>query len=596
MSDCKQKDFPLGFPCPLCREFVPSPGHPNDIRRWKEKFPINDTLGHLIQGDKEINVCWACKRENEEEEAEGFCLSCKEPLCKTCLKFHRKSLASINHEICQISEIGSNSFSYSQISIYCEKHTKSQIMLYCHDHRAPCCADCFTEEHRTCKNILTVKQAVENLQDLGLMKSLKQDIEKMKRELEISKKSLEENVDALDDASDGYTIGAIELKQEILFRINKVFDEYITDIAKETKKANQMLEKNNLSFSDCIDFLKYLSKLLPSANESPDSEENSLNYTSVFYRVKEKLEMISKFSLSEISVNLKSEIHECVKEIPKIASIGTIVFKEISKHPSEIVDIKKAEFKRLGEIISVPARVRGGTVLPNRNVLCTNNKIRDCLLLTVQNGNLVEHSIEVELDPDPWDVLFDDGVLYFSHRNQQTSHVQRFSADGLNEVGSLQVGKYCTGLAIIGDLLFAVSDHCCILRVNKNGLGSVKVIYQTHGKGLRYLTALADGILVCSNFNDNSVIAINELGNQIWTYMHKELKGSYGLDKDCHGNIYVAGKKSDNIHILSGEGTLLRIIGDIINPVFIKLINDSFTCFVVCQSKSVSHLKLYEFK
>lgn len=60
----------------------------------------------------------------------------------------------------------------------------------------------------------------------------------MKREFEIFKKSLEENVDVFDDVFDGYIIGVIEFKQEILFCINKVFDEYIIDIVKEIKKVN----------------------------------------------------------------------------------------------------------------------------------------------------------------------------------------------------------------------------------------------------------------------------------------------------------------------------------------------------------------------
>lgn len=55
--------------------------------------------------------------------------------------------------------------------------------------------------------------------------------------------------------------------------------------------------------------------------------------------------MILKFLLSEISVNLKFEIYECVKEILKIVSIGIIVFKEIFKYFFEIVDIKIVEFK-----------------------------------------------------------------------------------------------------------------------------------------------------------------------------------------------------------------------------------------------------------
>lgn len=72
-----------------------------------------------------------------------------------------------------------------------------------------------------------------------------------------------------------------------------------------------------------------------------------------------------------------------------------------------------------------------------------------------------------------------------------------------------------------------------------------------------------------------------------------ELKGPYGLDKDHQNNIYVAGKKSNNIHILSREGSFLRIINNITNPVGIHFKAFSFTYFVVCQSDSSSQVRFF---
>lgn len=130
------------------------------------------------------------------------------------------------------------------------------------------------------------------------------------------------------------------------------------------------------------------------------------------------------------------------------------------------------------------------------------------------------------------------------------------------------------------------------------------MIYETETRDLRFLTTVADGMLMCSNFTDNSVIALDDLGDEIWTYRHNELKGSYGLDKDPQNNIYVAGMKSNNIHILSVEGSLLRILGGLTNPTCIKFKKDSFTCFVVSQSQTMTRLgsgcfsqvALYEFR
>lgn len=140
-----------------------------------------------------------------------------------------------------------------------------------------------------------------------------------------------------------------------------------------------------------------------------------------------------------------------------------------------------------------------------------------------------------------------------------------------------------------------MADDRIILKMNKNGQGISEMIYETQSRDLRFLTALADGMLVCSNFTDHSVIALDDLGDEIWTYRHGELKGSYGLDKDPQNNIYVAGMNSNNIHILSRKGSLLRILGGFNGPTCIKFKKDSFTCFVICQSQTISQVMLYRF-
>lgn len=588
VSTCEEKDVPLGFPCPVCREFIPSPGNPEETIKWAEKFPINDVLVLLMNESRDIKLCWPCKRGNEEEEAIEFCLTCKEPLCKMCSKCHRKSLISMNHKMCLLSEIGSCSFDsgHTRNTVSCEKHNGKQIELYCYNHKTPCCTLCFTEDHKSCLNILAVEKVVKNMQRLGQMKSLEKEIEKMKVDLEIAKQSQKDNLGALEDDSDMFTKEAEELHQKVLSHVNKLFDEHFTEIAKNTKEAKRKLEKNTIAISDRLDFLQYLLRLLKSANGTSDSEETRLNYISTLHKVKENLAKLSEYPLSEFKVNLKSDIHNSFKKTLEFTRIANISVTENSIFLPTKVDIIKAEFSHLGKLQNVVARLRGCTVLPSGNLLCVDNISSNCMLFSVKNQVIGQPSSAFQVDPNPWDILLDDGILYISHDNKDTFQILRFSADNFKALDPLHIdtGKSCTGLAIIGDVLFVVSDDRFILKMNKNGQGSPEMIYETESRDLRFLTTVADGMLVCSNFTDHSVIALDDLGNEIWTYRHNELKGSYGLDKDPQNNIYVAGMKSNNIHILSVEGSLLRILGSLTNPTCIKFKKDSFTCFLVSQS------------
>lgn len=76
----------------------------------------------------------------------------------------------------------------------------------------------------------------------------------------------------------------------------------------------------------------------------------------------------------------------------------------------------------------------------------------------------------------------------------------------------------------------------------------------------------------------------------IFTYKHKDLKGPYGLAIDNNGFIFVNGKGSKNIHILSDDGHLLKIF-DIDSPQCIKLKKNSQR-FFVANSKGI--VKIFE--
>lgn len=105
-SQCKSTEPRLGFHCPLCRVYTPSDGESDKPEEWAERFPFNDILQIIVDQPDEIR-CQPCLRENDKEKATDYCLSCKEYLCDQCTKYHRRSMASLDHTIMSTIEIKS---------------------------------------------------------------------------------------------------------------------------------------------------------------------------------------------------------------------------------------------------------------------------------------------------------------------------------------------------------------------------------------------------------------------------------------------------------------------------------------------------------
>lgn len=108
-----------------------------------------------------------------------------------------------------------------------------------------------------------------------------------------------------------------------------------------------------------------------------------------------------------------------------------------------------------------------------------------------------------------------------------------------------------------------------------------------------YVTVTGQGHIVYSKMTTNSVTCMDETGQVQWEYKNPKLICPYSVDRDESDNLYVCGFQSNNIHILSSNGKLMKVIEDITCPAFIKTFKDVDMCCVCCNWKNI---KIYQIK
>ena len=57
-----------------------------------------------------------------------------------------------------------------------------------------------------------------------------------------------------------------------------------------------------------------------------------------------------------------------------------------------------------------------------------------------------------------------------------------------------------------------------------------------------------------------SLYCIKPDGGEVFTYNSPDLCGAWGVTTDNHGNVYIVGRISNNIHRLRPDGTFIDII------------------------------------
>lgn len=142
----------------------------------------------------------------------------------------------------------------------------------------------------------------------------------------------------------------------------------------------------------------------------------------------------------------------------------------------------------------------------------------------------------------------------------------------------------------LGKVFLLVACGSAILKYSLEGQFIHK--YPVKGRTL-YVTVTNLGHIVYSNIKTNSVTCIDETGQIQWEYKHSKLMIPNSVDKDESNNLYVCGSKSNNIHILSPNGKLMKVIEDIPCPAFIKTLKDTDMCCLCCNWKTI---KIYQIK
>ncbi|XP_062609116.1 transcription intermediary factor 1-beta-like [Saccostrea cucullata] len=286
-SSCQSKETSFGFPCPLCRDFIPCVGEPES---WIEHFPINETLMKLIDVSDSVKFCEPCKTEDEEAEATDFCADCNETMCKTCSKYHRKFVATCDHILCPLNRVNQRSL-HSNLYKTCRQHKGRPIELFCYDHDEPCCSLCAGTRHRKCNFVMKKNCSIKYL--TGEMEIYEQNLSELKK-LE------DKNIEDLDNRSEVLTKDAEELEEDIVNHIRKLKDVYLNQLSKFLKESKEKINRNIDTMTDKSHCIQKCKQTLSDIDDNTEIVEYVVKFTNakqIFQHVQKSLTRRVHFSL-----------------------------------------------------------------------------------------------------------------------------------------------------------------------------------------------------------------------------------------------------------------------------------------------------------
>lgn len=581
VSQCKSTKPRLGFHCPLCRVYIPSHGDPEKPEEWVVLYPVNDVLQKLV-AEADEKYCEPCLRDNEKEETSDYCLTCNEYLCMLCAKCHRKSMASRDHIIIKINEMLS-------IQIVpeggptngCPKHNHETIQMYCYDHEQPCCGLCVGTEHRKCEKVDTVENAAQCLRESEQMDTMLCEMNAFKKKLLKVKTDETFNISEIENAVDNTVAKTEEEVSAIVQHIEQLKLAYLDELFLSQKNGREQLQREIEKIEDgifCIDKCK-------EEIEKAQGTKNGVEMIMNFFTAKEKFHKIKQSNFKRIQLKLSSEKKpswmKITTEMTKIADVKLSVFSRPLK-----LDISAVELTKFKEFPIENGNVYSGLFLSRGRFLVVKYNGDETCVVYDQNWDCI-HVIDGL--KKPYSAVQCKEEIFVT--NTVSNTVDVFSSDDFHKIRKFHLNSnIINGISCWEENIYVACGNQ-ILKINR--MGQIMQKYVVNGRNIIHITTTTSGLIVYSDWKIETVTAINDEGCKVWKYQTCNLKHPRELDVDSNDNIYIAGSKSNNIHVLSSSGKLIRVIENIPNPTFCK-INEYEGTMCVCSGNEI--IKLYQFQ
>ncbi|XP_078329295.1 uncharacterized protein LOC144624031 [Crassostrea virginica] len=591
VSQCKSTEPRLGFHCPLCRQYTLCDGDVKKPGNWAEYFPLNNVLEKMVS-QSDNKQCEPCLRENEEEAATSYCLSCREYLCVLCTKSHRKFLAIKDHKIVNLCEMESvQVFPTLEEANRCPIHCNEEIQLYCADHEQLCCGLCGATTHKKCENISMVNKAAQDLMERGDIDSLIDATNTLKEKLFCVKTEKEINKEEIQNTEDNTRLKFEEEFRSTIQHLEKLKDEYLDKMASTSKKGKEKLQKEIDSLEDSAICLNSCIQSLQIAKNTCNEKERMVKFITAKKTFAKLKEIQFKYT---IKVKVERDITPLWNEICNLHDIATVDLNVVPR----LVDsnVKNFELTVYKRIKIEKGNITSCLVLSGGDFLLVNESEGLCMVYDEQWNSC--HTMKCASKPH--DVTqSEEGILV---TNPEIKQIEVFSSVNSQKIRKFQQLRNIPGSYVVqritsfeGNLF--VSCPNTILKIDNKG--DITEFYKSMDTFFYFsdIVATKSGLILwtenCILIGSGKVIAMTSKGNKAWEYGNSSLKFPRGLDVDSFDHIYVADRDNNSVHVLSNVGSLIRIIENIPKPLFFKLNEARGT---VCVGSGENEMIIYKYK
>ncbi|XP_053407610.1 uncharacterized protein LOC128559563 [Mercenaria mercenaria] len=508
-------------------------------------------------GDKttQERVCHPCQEDGVTKQAYGYCKTCKEYLCETCYKYHRKPKPCKDHIL--VDDIDGYESEKDEIpppvperkkkfNTKCNDHRNEDLKYYCRTHDIIICSVCALKRHKECEDVDYIPEIC-NATNTLLIKKIEYVEDKVKYQLKQER-------DAVQSAAEYHelALSAINTQREQVIRY---------------------FEETEKHFSDCI--LRF--------REESKKRENELLETDQELKTKKSL-MTKQTSGSETEKFLsiqraEEEVKNINVKISRLFDLPSLAVSYEPKYPLPPLGKANVEEQqgnvgtkklKLLKTVNVAGEETGCSIF---DAAILSESPVSLLLVDFLNGRLIltsdSHVIDsyqclskawgvARLSETEVAVSFPEfGEVQFFTVGDTISRSNRKSIEFSDTSMPAGIRYYRSGCSLVVCFFDGDRSRLEIWSLEGKLLRTISSFdYRTH------MTHIVDDkILLSSSVNHSAcLLGLDGIVIKTFQFIDDNMRGPYGIVSDVNENIYVCGNRC--LRLVSKRGRWEQIIAE----------------------------------
>ncbi|XP_071144259.1 tripartite motif-containing protein 2-like [Mytilus edulis] len=558
----KEKDIACeGFKCPVCRIFISCKGTQEKTENWASQLPMNHFVTSMLDKraiQRSEKMCNSCHVKNKTKEAVSWCTTCQEAFCGQCEEYHKSFKITSKHTVINVQKIQSDQSDY-QITgaLSCEDHADKIVEVFCVDHSKPCCTLCATLTHRKCENVISIQNAAIDIKQSNQTNELVRKLKEKCKGINEIVQNQKQNLDSIQTQYENILQEISKLKERAIEHLNKIEEQIKLEMSSSKTQVDLKLTDEVDTFSNYKSMVNNWERMLIGTIRSGSEQQCLLE--------------VNKIGLKFTA--LEEEMNEAVKRMKYVSFrfVPTDHMKTFTSITKSFGSFKiREEFleRTCNAVVKRTLNFRTGVVKVVRTIADHLGQasaifVHDCVVTTSGNKKaLAKYSMRGRLLASipvghlPTDVTRVDQskVAISLFQSNKVLIVDSVEFKLLRKLHLQDISVF--GLCYVQNDQFVVSCSSTLTLINSS-LG--QKIKEKTTRGSSYFVSTSDKKDYIYGDGENSVSRVT--GNTTrFTYTSSRLSDPRGIGIDFEGNIYIVGYGSKNIHQISNDGELIRVI------------------------------------